>query len=425
MWFAAALLVVTNLVGIQSLSREECVEIALEHNLVLNRLKEEVRAARAEYRSSWSNFLPSVTLSAGYSRYRSENPWPGGYYTYEDTSYSARVYVTQTLFDSDRFTLAGRLGAQREVLEMEYEREKLSVSFNAKRDYYALLKAEKLYEVSQTRMRESETNLEKTEQLYAFGSASRAGLLKAKVNLLESRLELTKAEKNVEIAKSGLLITLGMALSEDIVVKEDSTIDLEEVPSFESVLELAHLRSPELRRAEASLRLTKTDLYASYGSYLPKLSLSASYGYEGSRLIPITESWDTGRKDWRLGFDISLPIFTGFQRILATNKAKAEFRSAEYYLKIVERNLALELKNCYLDIGESRERLRLAEETLEFAEESYEAAKERYDLGAAPILELIDAELSLVKAESARIEALYDYRLGIERLETIVGREDL
>jgi outer membrane protein TolC len=421
----AVLLLVTNLLAVQSLTLDECVEIALEHNLTLSQLKEEVRAAAAEYRSSWSNFLPNVTLSAGYSRYRSENPWPGGYYTYEDTSYSARVYVTQTLFDSDRFTLAGRLGAQRKVLEMEYEREKLSVSFNAKRDYYALLRAQKLHEVSQTRMRESEKNLEKTEQLYALGSASRAGLLKAKVNLLESRLELTKAEKNVDLAQSNLLVTLGMALSEDIEVKEDSAIDSEEVPPLESVLELAHLHSPELRRAEASMRLAKTNLYASYGSYLPKLSLSASYGYEGNRLMPIRESWDTGRKDWRLGLDISLPIFTGFQRILTTNKAKAEFRSAEYYRKIVERNLALDLKNCYLGIKESGERLKLAEETLELAGESYEAAKERYDLGSAPILELIDAELSLVKAESARIEALYDYRLGIERLKTIVGREDL
>lgn len=425
MWSGATALVLINLMGVQLLTRDDCVEIALEHNLALNQLKEEVRAATAEYRSSWSNFLPDVTLSAGYSRFRSENPWPGGYYTYEDTSYSARLYVTQTLFDSDRFALAGRLGAQRKVLEMEYENERLSVSLEAKRDYYALLKAQKLHEVSQTRMRESETNLEKTEQLYALGSASRAGLLKAKVNLLESKLELTKADKSVEIAKSNLLITLGITLSEDIKVKEDSVISLEDVPSFESVLKLAHVHSPELRRAEASLRLTKANLYASYGSYLPKLSLSASYGYEGNHLMPMKHAWDSGRKDWRLGLSISLPIFTGFQRILITNKAKAEFRSAEYYQRIVERNLALEIKNCYLDIKESRERLRLAEETLELAKESYQAAKERYDLGAAPILELIDAELSLVKAESVRIEALYDYRLGIERLKTIVGKEDL
>jgi outer membrane protein TolC len=69
--------------------------------------------------------------------------------------------------------------------------------------------------------------------------------------------------------------------------------------------------------------------------------------------------------------------------------------------------------------------LELARETLELAKESYEAARERYNLGAAPILELIDAELSLVKAESMRIQSFYDYVLGVERLKTIVGKEDL
>jgi len=120
-----------------------------------------------------------------------------------------------------------------------------------------------------------------------------------------------------------------------------------------------------------------------------------------------------------------VPIFTGFQRYLSTNKRSAELRSAEHYREIVERNLRLELENSYLTIEESTKRLELAEEAFELAQESYEAAKERYDLGAAPILELIDAELSLVKAESARIEAFYDYRLGIERLKAIVGKEDI
>ncbi len=425
MWSGAIVLIIANLMVVQFVTLDECVEIALEHNLTLNQLEEGLKAATAEYRSSWSDFLPQLSLSGGYSRYKSENPWPGGFYTYEDTSWSATLQLTQTLFDSDKFVLSGRLKASREVLEIEYERERLSVSLKVKQDYYNLLRAQKLLEVSQTRLRESETNSRKTEQLHRLGSASRADLLKAKVNLLESRLELTRAEKDVEMRKSDLLITLGLTLAEDVVVKEDSIFREEEVPSFESIVELALLHSPELRRAGANLRLTKTSLGASYGNYLPKLSLSASYGYEGNHVLPIKEAWDRGRKGWRLGLNIYLPIFTGFQRYLAVSKAKAQLRNAEYYEKLVERNLVLELKRCYLDINESKEMLLLAKETLELAKESYEAAKERYDLGAAPILELIDAELSLVKAESARIQALYDYRLGFERLKTIVGKEDL
>lgn len=427
----AVVLIVASLLSTQLLTLDECIDIALEQNLTLKELEEELRVATSEYRSSWSNFLPNLSVSGGYSRYRSENPWPGGFYTFEDTSWSTTLHLTQILFDSDKFALSGQLKGHREVLESEYREEKLSVSLKVKEAYYSLLRAKKLLEVSETRVKESETNLEKTEELHKLGSASRAELLKARVNLLESRLELTGAEKNVEIAKSNLLVILGLGPSEEIRVKEDSVppdrweLEIEDIPTFESALELTRLYNPKLRRAEANLKLAKTDLYAAYGSYLPKFSLSAHYGYEGSSLFPLREAWDSGRKSWQFGFSISLPIFTGFQRFLTVDKARANCRSAEYYRRIVERDLLLELKNCYLDIKESKERLKLAEENLQLAKESYQAAKERYNLGVAPILELIDAELSLVKAESTRIEALYDCRLAIERLKTIVGKEDL
>lgn len=431
MGYGAIVLIVASLLSTQLLTLDECIDIALQQNLTLKQLEEELRAATSEYRSSWSNFLPNLSASGGYSRYRSENPWPGGFYTFEDTSWSASLHLTQTLFDSDKFAISGQLKGNKEVVESEYREEKLSVSLKVKEAYYSLLRAKKLLEVSETRVKESETNLEKTEELHKLGSASRAELLKAKVNLLESRLELTGTEKNVEIAKSNLLLILGLSPSEEITVKEDSVppdrwdFEIEDTPSFESALELARLYNPKLRRAEANLKLAKTNLYAAYGGYLPKFSLSARYGYEGNSLFPLREAWDRGRKSWQFGLTISLPIFTGFQRFLTIDKARANCRSAEYYRRIVERDLLLELKNCYLDIKESKERLKLAGENLQLAKESYQAAKERYNLGVAPILELIDAELSLVKAESTRIEALYDYRLAIERLKTIVGKEDL
>ncbi len=426
MWAEIIIVIVTSFLTPRLLTLNECVEIALEHNFTLKQVEQELRASTAEYRSSWSNFFPNVSLSGGYSRYKSEYPSPlGGFFAYEDTSWSASLQLTQILFDSDALTLSRQLRANREMVAMGYEKEKLNVLLKVKEGYYNLLRTQKLIEVSQTRLKKGEANLRKTEQLHELGAASRADLLKSKVNLLESRLELMRAKKNLKLAESNLLITLGLDPSQDITVKEDLVVETEEVPSFETLLELAHLHSPELKQTEANLKMAKASLYGAYGDYLPSLSLTASYGYESNHLLSSKEAWDEGRRNWRFGLNVSLPIFTGFRRFLMIGKAKADFRSAEYYRSILERNLVMEIKNCYLEIGESREMLALAEETLELAEESYKAAKERYNLGAAPIIELIDAELSLGKAESARIQALYDYRLGIERLKTIVGKEEL
>ncbi len=422
---AAVTVILANLAVVQPLTLDECVEIALEKNLAFKQMEMSLQTATAEYRSSWSSLLPNLNLSGGYSRWESQEPYPGGFYTYKDTSWSASLQLSQPIFDTDRFSYIARMRANREMAVMGHRKERLDLLLKVKEDFYRVSKTKNLLGVAQTRLRESETSLEKTEHLYDLGSASKASLLRAKVNHLESKLELMRAERNAKLAMSNLLLTLGLSPSDEIEIAEEPPVVREDIPSYETLLEMAALHSPDLRRADANLRIAKADLLSSYGNFLPSLSLSASYGYESDHLVPLRESWDEGRKSWRLGLTLSMPIFTGFQRLFAVGGARAQVRSAEYYRETVEKNLALELRNRYLEVEESKEMLELARESLELARESFEAAKERYNLGAAPILELIDAELSLVRAEGARAEALYDYRLGVERLKTLVGKEDL
>jgi outer membrane protein len=422
---AAVTMILASLAVAQPLTLDECVDMALEKNLTFKQMEMSLQTATAEYWSSWSNLLPNVNLSGSYSRWESQEPYPGGFYTYQDTSWSVGVQLSQSIFDTDRFSYVARMKANRDLARVGHKKERLDLVLKVKEDFYNVTKTQNLLEVARTRLRESETSHQKTEQLYELGSASRAALLKAKVNQLESRLELLRAERNAKLAMSNLLLTLGLSPTDEIEIAEEPPIVREDLPSYETLLDAAVLHSPDLGKANASLRIAKADLYASYGSYLPSLSLSASYGCESDRLFPLQESWDGGRKSWRLGLNLSMPIFTGFQRLFAVSGARAQVRHAEYYRETVEKNLALELKNRYLEVMESEEMLELARESLELAKESFEAAKERYNLGAAPILELIDAELSLVRAEGARAEALYDYRLGVERLKTLVGKEDL
>jgi outer membrane protein TolC len=42
-------------------------------------------------------------------------------------------------------------------------------------------------------------------------------------------------------------------------------------------------------------------------------------------------------------------------------------------------------------------------------------------LGAATILELLDAQVSLITAEKSEVEAEFDYNLSVARLENAMG----
>jgi outer membrane protein TolC len=56
------------------------------------------------------------------------------------------------------------------------------------------------------------------------------------------------------------------------------------------------------------------------------------------------------------------------------------------------------------------------------AREELSFAEERYRVGASTFLEVTDARTSFERAESERINAIYDYHKAYAQLESAVGR---
>ena len=64
----------------------------------------------------------------------------------------------------------------------------------------------------------------------------------------------------------------------------------------------------------------------------------------------------------------------------------------------------------------------LAEQTEGSAQEDFNLAQEKYNLGAATILDVLDAQVSLTRAQNDRVNALFDYLVAVARLNNAVGK---
>ena len=63
------------------------------------------------------------------------------------------------------------------------------------------------------------------------------------------------------------------------------------------------------------------------------------------------------------------------------------------------------------------------EDTKASAEEDLKLARERYTLGAATILDLLNAQLSVAQANSSHVRAIYDERILKAELDALVGTQ--
>ena len=101
-------------------------------------------------------------------------------------------------------------------------------------------------------------------------------------------------------------------------------------------------------------------------------------------------------------------------------RIQAEVQRQE--LEQLTRNLKIQYENTFLLWQNMNESIPIFEGTKLAAEEDLKLAQERYALGAATILDLLNAQLSVAQANSSLVRARYDERILRAELNALAGR---
>ena len=264
----------------------------------------------------------------------------------------------------------------------------------------------------------SRNNLLLVEEKLKLGSASKAELLKSKVDHLQAQYDLLRTKKEDRVAKLNLKKLIGMDPIDSLKLIEPS---LEfELPEKDSIMQKALKNDPTLSMYNAEKTSAKLNLMSNTANQLFSLSVNGSYGYSGED-FPTSSTWDEGNYS-SVRLSISVPIFTGFSRVNQIMISRLRLSIAEIQVQDREREIRIAVEDGHLGYKESVEKVELTKVTLDLADESNKATEERYRLGEASIIELLSAEEDLLQAQYSATQALFDYYLSIYKLKRIMGR---
>ncbi len=406
------------------LDASDCVKLALDRNPTVLNARENIRESSGQALTALSSFVPSIQSRAAYSR-RIQGPQE--YYipsfdltlltksvSSEDWSYN--VSASQSLLDVSQF---GRvLGARASVraTRHSFEATRQAVAYEVRIQFYELLKAVKLAEVSKGAKELSEDELRRARALFDVGSVAKGDVLKAEVQLSQSTLDFIAVENRVKLERSRLAKLMGLPVDAEIEVAEDLGEESPRV-SLDGAIGLANSRRPDLLAAKETLKSARRSAFAYKASRLPSLSGSVSYGWSDNSF---PETGDDHRRNyaWDIGVGLQLPIFDGFMTIANIRQAKARAAIADNQLRDAELQVALEVKEALLTIAEAAERIKVSKNGLASAEEDYRLSREKYGLGSGTMLELLDAQVNLSRARSSYVDALASLR----EAEALFGR---
>jgi outer membrane protein len=400
----------------------ECVSTALENSPELAQAREDLHLSQADYYSSFSSVLPSAYASTGYTRsgpnFRISSTGVMEEVTTE--TYSTRFSLSQPLIDLPGLAGIFSSGAGLTAARASLRDRESDVVLEVTEAYYGLLKARALESVFELALDRSERNLAHAEALYELGAGSKADYLSMKVEKTQAEVDLIGARGAVDLARASLVKAMGIPFESEFELEEIPDLGHREVPQLSLLKELAFESRPELASVDASLRRANLDVLSARASYLPTLSLTADYSYSGEQFPGDAATWDDN-DSWSVGLRAQMPIFDGLLRETALSRAATQRARLGQEERRWELAIEYEVEAAYHALRESDKRLDVVEVAREEAEESYRMAEERYRLGAATPLELVTAQLALTRAESSEVEAFYDRRLAVARLENAIG----
>lgn len=416
----------------KALTIDECVAFALENNPDIVRGEFTVKIAGKNVTVALANFLPRISSNLGYyysvvgpsSQMRIDPqtgiPVPLQPNEIKSWSYTSGFSINETILDGG-YSIFNYVQRRHEKnsAEFTFDDTRQTTILLVKQRYYDLLKAEKLLEVAEETLRSSEESYKRSEVLYEVGRAPKSDVLQAKVQLETDRLGLIQAQNSLAVARAFLNHVLGFDVEQKITIVDD--LDVSELGvTYEDAMENALTRHPSLHSRQFDVKAARAGVGSAVASFLPSLYGYYSYSWRHAEFNQLKSMFDTDYS-WYYGFQLSIPIFQGTSRFANTGIARLNYKSSLEALEQGKRDVAMEAKQAYFDVQQFKKSIAVSNNAVEAAEEGLRLNQEKYSLGAGTMLDLITAQVSYTQAQSDYINALYDYKYAVARLEKAMG----
>jgi outer membrane protein len=175
-------------------------------------------------------------------------------------------------------------------------------------------------------------------------------------------------------------------------------------------------QGPQYRAALANERSADASLRSQRGDYLPVVTIGALHQRYDTQLFPGAANISS------VTFGVSWPLWDNGQREIEISRARVNRDVARAIREDLERAVRRDVSSAYDTYVTATAAVNLAQVGVTVAQQNYRMQELRYRSGATTILDLLDAQVSLAQAEAGLVEARYQTRLALARLEAILGR---
>src|SRR6266446_1600095 len=342
-----------------------------------------------------------------------------------DVSYSISVLGSQLIFNGTTFPQIRGTFFQRDSAYFAFRNVLDSLIATVKTQFYQVVVNRELIKVQEQSVHLLESQLKDQQNRFEAGTVPRFNVLQAEVALYNQLPLLITAQNNYRISKITLAKTLGL----DFQPRRGENPPLEvigEMPynprtiALVEAIELGKERRPFLKEARANVLNQLQQVRAAAGQYLPTITATGGGEWVSS---PVNSSWHDISKGWLAEVQGSLPIWDSGEIAGQVVQQRALLSEAKITYDDDVRQVELEIQQAYSNLLQNRELIKSQEKNVGLAEEALRLAKARLDAGAGTQLDVLNAQVQLLTAQSTRLQALFGYHSSLAEFDRATGAQ--
>lgn len=402
----------------------EAVQLAQQNAPAAVQARGQMRTTSAQIRSSYSAFLPSVSLNAGASRQGGDRFDSQGRlvpYSGQPWQYNHGLSLNLDLLDGgQRFYNLRAVRAQADAAASSEVSQRFQIALQVKQQYFAVLAAREAEVAAQSQLESAKQQLRTASAKLLARTSTKSDSLRSVIQVGNAQLALLSAQNNMQTANASLTRLVGTPFT--VTASPEDTVS-ETLAQIDSVSLVSLIQDgPAVRQAQSTQVAARASARSAKGPYLPTLSIG--YSISGNRsdqdFLALGGQYAYSKS---LRLSLSYPLFNQFSREESVVRADVALKNADASLRDSKLLAHQNFVQYWGALRTAEQQIAIQSASVTAAEEDLRVQKQRYELGASTLLDVLTSEANLIQARSTLIQARYNYRVAKAQIEALVGRD--
>jgi len=404
------------------LSLQECVQIAIERNINVERARIDLEKSGYKVNETRSAMLPKVNVNGSFMDFieKSKTLLPGiivgreGNLAVEmGTQYntSASISITQVLYNQSALTAMKIARHLEGISGLGVEKVSEELATEISKLYFITVTTEKQRTLIDENIAHVKRLSDIIQLLVENGMGKETDFERISISLENLYTQQSNVKAVHEQQLNMIKYMLVIPLEETIVLTDDAEMPLL-LRSPEFSYDFSDHIDIQMLEAQKEMNLLNESLIKA--GYLPTVAFVGSYGFTGYREEFGNYFKDSPESEWfsssYIGVSLSIPLFDGFEKRSKLKQARLDYEKTTMTLDNTLERFHVNYLNAMNNYQNHKNNVERQKKNIALAEKVYQETALKYREGLATMSEVLQDELGLSNAQSAYLNALYNFK---------------